>query len=462
MKDLSLKNIAAAIGGQLKNAQNADCNKEAQGVDIDSRKIEKDYIFIATKGEKVDGHSFVNDVAKKGALGAIVETDGDYELPYIVVDNSFDALKKLAAFYRSRLNIPIIGVTGSVGKTSTKEFIAGTLSAKYKVLKTFGNHNNEVGMPLTLLSIKEEHEIAVVEMGISDFGEMERLASISKPDACVITNIGQCHLEKLIDRDGVLSAKTKMLDYMNPDGLTLLNGDDDKLITVKKNNNREPKFFGIGENNDYYATDIEEKGLLGSEAVFVIKKNDTELRYEVKVPLPGRHMVSNALAAWAVAEEFGLTPDEIIKGISEVKATAGRSNIIDTGKYIVIDDCYNANPVSMKAAVDLLMSANSRKVAILGDMFELGENTGQLHYSVGEYCGQSDVDVLVAIGELAKNIYDGATEKDINSSILKYYFENKEQALEELSDILKEKDSVLIKASNGMKFNVIVNKLSNQ
>lgn len=462
MKDLSLKNIAAAIGGQLKNAQNADCNKEAQGVDIDSRKIEKDYIFIATKGEKVDGHSFVNDVAKKGALGAIVETDVDYELPYIVVDNSFDALKKLAAFYRSRLNIPIIGVTGSVGKTSTKEFIAGTLSAKYKVLKTFGNHNNEVGMPLTLLSIKEEHEIAVVEMGISDFGEMERLASISKPDTCVITNIGQCHLEKLIDRDGVLSAKTKMLDYMNPDGLTLLNGDDDKLITVKKNNNREPKFFGIGENNDYYATDIEEKGLLGSEAVFVIKKSDTELRYEVKVPLPGRHMVSNALAAWAVAEEFGLTPDEIIKGISEVKATAGRSNIIDTGKYIVIDDCYNANPVSMKAAVDLLMSANSRKVAILGDMFELGENSGQLHYSVGEYCGQSDVDVLVAIGELAKNIYDGATEKDINSSILKFYFENKEQALEELPDILKEKDSVLIKASNGMKFNVIVNKLSNQ
>lgn len=462
MKDLSLKNIAAAIGGQLKNAQNADCNKEAQGVDIDSRKIEKDYIFIATKGEKVDGHSFVNDVAKKGALGAIVETDGDYELPYIVVDNSFDALKKLAAFYRSRLNIPIIGVTGSVGKTSTKEFIAGTLSAKYKVLKTFGNHNNEVGMPLTLLSIKEEHEIAVVEMGISDFGEMERLASISKPDTCVITNIGQCHLEKLIDRDGVLSAKTKMLDYMNPDGLTLLNGDDDKLITVKKNNNREPKFFGIGENNDYYATDIEEKGLLGSEAVFVIKKSDTELRYEVKVPLPGRHMVSNALAAWAVAEEFGLTPDEIIKGISEVKATAGRSNIIDTGKYIVIDDCYNANPVSMKAAVDLLMSANSRKVAILGDMFELGENSGKLHYSVGEYCGQSDVDVLVAIGELAKNIYDGAIEKDINSSILKYYFKNKEQALEELPDILKEKDSVLIKASNGMKFNVIVNKLSNQ
>lgn len=460
MKELTLNKIAAAVGGILKNTQNADCNKEAQGVDIDSRKIEKDYIFIATKGEKVDGHSFVNDVAKKGALGAIVETDCDYELPYIVVNNSFEALKKLAAFYRNQLTIPIIGVTGSVGKTSTKEFIAGTLSAKYKVLKTFGNHNNEVGMPLTLLSIKEEHEIAVVEMGISDFGEMERLASISKPDACVITNIGQCHLEKLIDRDGVLRAKTKMLDYMNPDGMTLLNGDDDKLITVKKSNNRKPRFFGLDESNDYYATNIEEKGLLGSDAIFVIKKDTGEVKYNVHVPLPGRHMVANALAAWAMAEEFGLTPDEIISGIAQVKATAGRSNIIDTGKYVVIDDCYNANPVSMKAAVDLLMSANSRKVAILGDMFELGENAKKLHYSVGEYCGSSNIDALIAIGELAKNIFDGAMEKDKENKIKKYYFENKEQAIDELPNILKEQDSVLIKASNGMKFNVIVNGLN--
>lgn len=458
MKKLSLKNIAKAIDGELFNFAGEDLEKEALGVEIDSRKIEQDYIFIATKGEKVDGHTFVNEVARKGALGAIVETKDDYNLPYILVKDSFEALKRLAAFYRSQLTIPIVGITGSVGKTSTKEFIAGTLSAKYQVLKTFGNHNNEVGMPLTLLSVRDNHEIAVVEMGISDFGEMERLASISKPDTCVITNIGQCHLEKLIDRDGVLSAKTKMIDYMNPSGLTVLNGDDDKLVTIKKSHERAPVFFGLSDNNDLYATNIIDRGLLGSEADFVIKNGEAVSAYRVSVPLPGKHMIYNALAAWAVGREYGLTPEEIIRGIAGVKATGGRSNIIDTGKYVVIDDCYNANPVSMKAAIDLLNQADSRKVAILGDMFELGDNTEKLHFGVGEYAAKSEIDVLITVGNLSKNIAEGA--ESIENNILKYSFDTREQAIEALDEILLKGDSVLIKASNSMHFNEIVNSLT--
>ena len=459
MKGLTLKNIAKACGGTLKNDNGSD--NEASCVVIDSRLITEGGIFIATVGERVDGHSFIPDVASKGALGVICEKEpSDCPVPYILVKDSFKALTDIAAYYRSIIDIPVIGITGSVGKTSTKEFIASTLSAKYNVLKTRGNFNNSIGMPLTLLSIREEHEIAVVEMGISDFGEMSELASVSKPDTCVITNIGNSHLEKLIDRDGVLKEKTQMLKFMNPKGAIILNGDDDKLISVKKPYERDITYFGMQETNDFYATDIVSEGLLVSGVSVVYNMNGKSGKIDITVSLPGDHMIYNVLCAAAVGIEYGLSEDEIKEGLSRVVSTSGRSNIIKTDKYTIIDDCYNANPVSMKAAIDLLGKADTRKVAILGDMFELGADEARLHSSIGEYAFLHGVDILITIGDLSRNMYEAAKNGADGSKKAVYYFKTKEEAMERLGDIIKENDSILIKASHRMQFEKIVEGLT--
>ena len=247
MTGMTLKAVAEACGGVL-HGDNGN-NARAAGVELDSRKLQTGYIFIATKGERVDGHSFISQAFEKGCLGVVCEKLPEKMAgPCILVEDSFKALQDIAAFYREQLSVKVVGITGSVGKTSTKEVIASTLSQKYRVLKTEGNYNNEVGLPLTVLKIRSEHEVAVLEMGISDFGEMHRLSRIAKPDVCVITNIGQCHLEYLGNRDGILKAKTEMFDFMNPDGVVCLNGDDDKLNTVKDVYGKAPIFFGKGEN----------------------------------------------------------------------------------------------------------------------------------------------------------------------------------------------------------------------
>ncbi|MBR3808663.1 MAG: UDP-N-acetylmuramoyl-tripeptide--D-alanyl-D-alanine ligase, partial [Lachnospiraceae bacterium] len=405
MKNLTVENIVKACDGTLYGKEfMKNCKEEAEGVVLDSRLLQENYVFIATRGEKVDGHKFIPSVFEKGAMAVICEElPQTLSGPCILVKDSFVALKKLAAFYRQQLELKVIGITGSVGKTSTKEFVAGVLSAKYNVWKTQGNFNNEVGLPLTVLQLREEHEIAVLEMGISDFGEMHRLSEIAKPDICMLTNIGQCHLEFLGDRDGVLKAKTEIFDFMNPEGMIFVNGDDDKLITLKEKWQDKLITFGRDMKNDVYATNEMSKGLLGSVADICGKVDISG----VVVPLPGEHMVLNALAASAVANMLGLTSEEIKAGMKKVSAVSGRSNIMPLQDFVLIDDCYNANPVSMKAAIDLLQSANKRRVAVLGDMFELGEEEEKLHYEVGEYTG-GKVDLLICVGNLAKNIYEGA------------------------------------------------------
>lgn len=453
MKNLTLANIAGVLNGQIKNSEGYDISREVTCVEIDSRKIQPGGVFIATKGEKVDGHTFVESVFEKGAVCAIVEKEGNYPIPYIVVEDSFDALKKIAGFYRQNLDIPVVGITGSVGKTSTKEFIATVLSEKFCVLKTMGNYNNEVGMPLTILSIRPEHEIAVVEMGISHFGEMERLASISRPDTCVITNIGQCHLENLIDTDGVLKEKTQMLRFMNTRGNVVLNGDDDKLGEVKAPFETKLFHYGFESGNDITPVEIEEKGFKGTRVTLEVEQNNAQaLVLEANIPLPGRHMVYNAMAAVRIGLIYGMNTEEIVKGIEAMKATDGRSHVMSVGEYTVIDDCYNANPVSMKAAIDLLKSTEGRKVAILGDMFELGQREESMHEEVGRYAAENGIDVIITIGKLSSNMYKGAQTG--NSPV--YYFETKEEAVEELKEILKPNDTVLVKASHGMQLDAII------
>lgn len=452
MKNLTVNNIAIACGGILYNKNNDVYTKEATCVEIDSRKITEGGVFIATKGARVDGHDFVNQVIEKGAMAVVVEKKMDgIKVPYIVVEDSFIALKKIAMFYRMQLDIPVIGISGSVGKTSTKEFVAGTLAAKYNVLKTQGNFNNEIGLPLTILSIRKEHEIAVVEMGISDFGEMSRLADIAKPDTCIITNIGMCHLENLIDRDGVLRAKTECFNYMNHDGAIFLNGDDDKLRSIKAPWNRNIKYFGIENINDIYPNLMKDNGLFGTE----ISTSYEGSLLNIEIPRPGIHMVYNALAAIMVAKEYGLLDEEIIKGIASIKATEGRSNVFTANGYILIDDCYNANPTSVKAALHLLNKANTRRVAILGDMFELGDDEKTLHYQIGEAVRNEDIDVLISVGDLSVNTYDGAINSGLNKDNV-YHFSTVNDCLENISSILHKEDSVLIKASHGMHFEKIV------
>ena len=452
MKNLTVETIVKICDGTLYGEEwIKERQKEAAGVVLDSRLLEKDYVFIATRGEKVDGHKFIPSVFEKGALAVICETVPEKITgPCILVQDSFKALKQVAMFYRQQLDLKVIGITGSVGKTSTKEFVAGVLSAKYHVWKTQGNFNNEIGLPLTVLQLRDEHEIAVLEMGISDFGEMHRLSEIARPDICVLTNIGQCHLEYLGDRDGVLKAKAEIFDFMNPKGTIFVNGDDDKLITLKEKWQDRVITFGRNHSNDIYAQNEKSRGLLGSMVDIQGKVNIPE----VQISLPGEHMVLNALAASAVADLLGLTRDEIKEGMKKVEAVSGRSNIISFKDFILIDDCYNANPVSMKAAIDLLQSAEGTKVAILGDMFELGEEEEKLHYEVGAYVA-GKVDVLICIGNLAKNIYEGAILGTKEKTVM-IYLKEKEELYSHLENIIMPQDTILLKASHGMGFADIV------
>lgn len=461
MRNLTLENMAKACGGRLFLHNGDDAEKEAAAVIIDSRKCTEGCVFIATKGERVDGHSFINQVWDNGALAAILEdVPENITGNYIQVDDSFQALKDIAEFYRMQLSVKIVGITGSVGKTSTKEMVASVLSEKYSVQKTAGNFNNEVGVPLTLFSIDESHEVAVVEMGISDFGEMSRLSKIVKPDICVITNIGPCHLENLKDLDGVLRAKSEIFESMNKSGTVILNGDDAKLRTVRVIHNKSPRMFGTGSGNDIFARNISSRGLKGTECEIVTAEGS----FKVTIPLPGEHHVLNALAATQAGLLLSMTLEQIKRGIEAVKSTQGRSNIITMEKYLVVDDCYNANPKSMKAALDLLGLANGTKIAILGDMFELGENEEKLHCEVGEYVSLKNPDVLICIGKLSANIYERADLKGGK----KYYFELLDDAIDEIQTIIEnsgeaeseDEKTVLIKASHGMNFTKIVEKLT--
>ena len=465
MKNMTLTNIARACNGRLlypaENSRKETEHAEAAGVVIDSRKAGENFIFVATKGERVDGHQFIPDVFAKGALGVVCEKEPEsLPGPCIVVEASFEALKQIGEFYRQQLPVKVVGITGSVGKTSTKEFVAAVLSMKYKVHKTLGNYNNEVGVPLTVLSMPEDTEVAVLEMGINHFGEMHNLSRIARPDICIMTNIGQCHLEFLGSREGILKAKSEMFDFMKEDGSVCINGDDDMLASIKEVKGKKPVTFGLSEQCRVYAADIKGKGLFGSEAV--IHGNGES--FAVQIPLPGEHMVYNALAAAAAGQLLGLTPEEIRDGIAAVESVSGRSHIVKLPDKVLIDDCYNANPVSMEAAIDLLLQADGRRVAVMGDMFELGEQEKEMHARVGKYAADKGVECIICAGKLARCIYEGAREaagerKDGPAAEI-FYFEDRESLLEGINQILKPGDTILIKASHGMGFEKVVEQLS--
>lgn len=453
MKNMTLANIAAACGGIYHGSEELK-NVEVTEITTDSRKISKGSLFVAICGARSDGHDYISGVYGQGAVCAISEKELlDNPGAYIQVDSSLEAVKKIAAFYRRQLSLTVIGITGSVGKTSTKETVAGVLSERYKVLKTLGNFNNELGLPLTIFRLTEEDEVAVLEMGISDFGEMHRLSEIARPDICLITNIGTCHLERLGDRDGVLRAKSEIFDFMNPDGAILLNGGDDKLLTIS-GGSHPVRFFGTDSRFEVYADNIESLGLKGTKCHI----HTPEGTFETIIPIPGEYMVNNALAGTAAGLEMCMELYEIKAGIEKMQALDGRNKIINTGHFTVIDGCYNANPMSMKASVDLLCLAKTKKVAILGDMGELGENEEELHYEVGRYVGASQVDILLCAGKLAKEIERGFHEaKPSNYSIC---YDTVEELIDKLPVELCHGDSVLVKASHFMDFTRVLNAIT--
>ncbi|MBR3525063.1 MAG: UDP-N-acetylmuramoyl-tripeptide--D-alanyl-D-alanine ligase [Lachnospiraceae bacterium] len=430
MKAMTLENLAKACGGKLVCKEEIP-GAEASCVVIDSRRIEAGGVFVATRGERVDGHSFIPQVFEAGALAVVCEKLPEEPYgPCILVEDSFAALTAIAAFYRTQLSCRFIGITGSVGKTSTKEMIAAVLRRRFRVCATEGNHNNEIGVPLTILRIREEDECAVVEMGINHFGEMTRLAKLVRPDIAVITNIGECHLEALGDRDGVLRAKTEVFDQMDEKGCVVLNGEDDKLQTIREVHGKAPVFYRLDKDTPDPACE----------------------------GMP-RHMRLNAQAARSVGRILGMTEEEIAQGLQEVKSMAGRCRIIKKEKFTLIDDYYNANPTSVKAALDLLCeTAESGRIAVLGDMFELGEAAERLHAEVGRYAAEKGVERLLAAGELSRHMVKGFEEAGGGSS--RWYWDTA-SLLEGIEEEETAGSTLLVKASHGMHFEKIVEVLEN-
>ena len=450
MKPFYLKDAVAACGGRYVGPESA-LDQTVSLVTSDSRSAGPRALFVAFKGERVDGHSFMADCLKKGAVACVSEREpvDESETPCIVVDSSLRAIGAIAAWHRSRFDIPVIGITGSVGKTTTKEMIAAVLSQKYNTHRTEKNFNNELGVPWTLLRLDDENEVSVVEMGISDFGEMRRLTNMVRPTIAVFTVIGEAHLEFLGDRAGVLRAKGEIVEGMTDQDLVIVNGDDDLLSQFHSNMRRVT--YGKNPFNDVCAGDIEYSGAEGIR--FTIHHDRGAFRAEV--PGYGAHLVYAALAAAAVGLELGLTEAQIAEGLKQYRTVGNRARVIHTDKIQIISDCYNANPNSVRAAIDSMAGIMGRKVCILGDMLERGDTSEALHRGVGAYAAMGGAGLVIGCGQLAKHIAEGA--KECGAQTL--YFENRDALIEALPGIIRPGDGVLVKASLRMAFDKVVEAL---
>lgn len=445
MESIRINEIARCINGSTKNIKKDFVIK---GISTDSRSIKKGELFIALEGVNFDGHNYIEEVFKKGAAAAVVSKKIDCNYPIIVAQDTLDGLKKIAACYKQKFHIPVIAVTGSTGKTSTKEMIASVLQEKFNVHKTQQNFNNEIGLSHTLFDLNKNHEISVLEMGMNNPGEIKSLVEIARPDIGVITNIGTAHIENLGSRENILSAKMEITTYFNSENLLIINSDDEYLSKIGK---RDYKVLGvsISGKGDYNAENISNLGEMGIEFTCKIRGAKNTFR----ISLPGMHNVYNALFAIAIGDLYDVSIEEMKSGILNFKPGKMRMDIIEAGgKVKIINDCYNANPDSMKAALDVLASyGNNRKIAVLGDMYELGSYSEEAHRETGRYAA-SKCDLLIAVGEQAMFIYEEC--KNLMES---YYFKTKEEACLCLKDLIKTNDVILIKASRRMNMEHIAN-----
>ncbi|MEG1256303.1 UDP-N-acetylmuramoyl-tripeptide--D-alanyl-D-alanine ligase [Clostridium sp.] len=451
METIRLSKIVDTLGGKLLVKGIKD---EFSTVVIDSRKVTRGDIFFAIKGENFDGHKFINVAVENGAELCIVHEEVQYEnlnknVSIILVKDTKKALLDLAAYYISTLDIKVVGITGSTGKTSTKDLIAAALSKKYKVFKTEGNFNNDIGLPLMIFKLDGSYEVAILEMGMSNLGEIETLARVAKPSIGVITNVGTSHMENLKTRENILKAKLEITTTFGSDNVLIINGDNDML---HNHGSDKYKIVKIGINNDYNFKGC--RIIINKDSIeFSVMQDGKEIESSIHVPVPGKHNVLNSLLAIAVARELKVSYEDIQRGIKSLEATSMRLDVINFNDYIIINDAYNASPDSMEAALEVLKTYEGRKIAVLGTMKELGEQSHMAHRQIGEYAKSSGVDMLITLGEYNKE-FEGGYGKDNFSS-----FDSMDELVSFLKDNLRSGDVMLLKASRSMKFENIIKEL---
>lgn len=450
MQTIKIAEVIEATGGKLLSGSMDDC---FDCIGKDSRAVKQGMLYVAIKGETFDGNKYAQSAMENGAMGCLVSEKVESDKAVVLVEDTIVALGKLAKYYRNKFDIPYVGITGSVGKTTTKDMIACALSAKLNVMKTQGNYNNHIGLPFTLLSLEDYHEIGVTEMGMSAFGEIDYLASLVEPNTAVYTNIGVSHIERLGSRENILKAKSEMLAHLKDDGIVVICGDDDMLLKLAEETDKKVISYGIENKNcDFFAENIKQSG--ENEMEFTIcTKNE---KYQGKIPVLGDHNVKNALAAFIVAINYGVEPDEALKALEGFEPGAMRQNIVKTNGKIIINDCYNSSPSSVQAGLKTLRQIKGqRKVAVLGDMLEMGDMSEKLHRDVGGYVVDTKTDYLVAVGDNSRFIIEGACEKGFGRENTKFFATNKE-VIEFLDTFLEEGDAILVKASRGMGLEEIV------
>lgn len=460
MKQLKVKDILQVCNGNLICG---DENEICENFSKDTRQINSGDVYVGIKGEKFDGSLFYEEALKQGAKVCLleeIEISNEIVSKYpnstiITVKDTIKALQKLASYKRSLYDIPVIAVTGSVGKTSTKDMIASVVMQEYNVLKTQGNYNNHIGLPLTILGLKD-HTALVVEMGMNNFGEISVLTNIAKPTACVITNVGTAHIGNLGSRENILKAKLEILEGLSNGGTVIINNDNDLLHKWNlENNSYNVIDFGIDNESKVMANEIELEEY-GSKFIANIYNENVD----VEVPVSGIHFVYNALCAISVGMSLNIPKENILKGIKEFELSKNRMEIIENSKGIkIINDCYNANFDSMKASIEALSRMNvQRKIAVLGDMLELGQYSSKLHEKVGSEVYKNRIDILITVGNESKNIVkqailDGMKKEQIHE------LENIEEAIKIIKEQSQKGDAILVKASNGMNFKKIVEEI---
>jgi len=443
---LTAREIAMAVGGSV------DGESQINAVCIDSRKVERGCLFIAIKGENFDGHEFIESAVKNGAHAIMSHNDIECEVPVIKVDDTSKALLELGGYYRSRFDIPVVSLTGSVGKTTTKEMIFEVLSTKYKTLKTQGNLNNEIGLPMTLFGLDRSYEAAVIEMGMNHSGEISRLAKATRPTMGVISNIGVSHIENLGSRMNILKAKLEMLNGLKWGSTLILNGDND-LLSMVKNDSYKIIFFGIeNEQCEVRAFDIKQ---LDERTQFTVLYNGETK--QVMLPTLGVHNVYNALSAIAVGVQHEISLDDCAKAIENYTPSGMRQRVKKVANITFVEDCYNSSPDSVKASICTLRDMGiGRKIAVLGDMLELGSISQQAHYESGVQVAQNKIDILFTFGDMSKHSVQAAQENRIDFA---QSFDDKKELIKKLEDTLKDGDTVLFKASRGMALEEVIEAL---
>lgn len=444
----TVREICAAVGGALLQGEGSAL---ITGVTTDSRAVSAGQLFIPLTGERFDGHAYIGSALSSGAAGCLTARTPETLLPgklYVQVADTRLALKALAAWYRSRFTLPVVQITGSAGKTTTKEMVAAVLSRRYDTLKTQANFNNDIGTPLTLLGLAPQHQAAVIETGMNHFGEIRYLGEMVRPDIAVITNVGDAHIENLGNtRQGILRAKCEIFQHLSPDGIAVLNGDDPLLNTVAL-----PQTIlrcGRGENCNVRVTDVDDRGIEGIACTVTTARAS----YRLTAASPGSFMIYPMAMAAAIGEVLGLTGEEIAAGVAAYVPTGSRMHLIRLPEgRLLIDDCYNANPQAMEEALKLLaVTPARRRAAVLGDMGELGELTVSAHRAIGVLTGELHLDSVIAIGEKARDIASAAPNARWYASV--------DDAMPVIRAAFTEGTAVLVKASHAMHFENIVKEL---